>query len=1235
VGVVRRRVEKTTKIILLNLVLLPFTTVSVQAATDFVRDEYVPNEIIVKFRAAVANTLEGQLQVERFSSEPTLSKGLDELNARYRLREIKPAFKDFKKRRRQLKALRRKNKTLLNPREKRILMRLRRAPKDAKVPELDRIYKLELDLRAGQSLRKVVAAYSRDPDIEYAELNYAVSICRTPNDPLCPLQWSLNNVGQGYPASGLYNPPPGTPDSDIDAPEAWDKSTGISDIIVAIIDTGVDYTHRDLNDNMWINEMELDGVAGVDDDGNGYVDDIYGYDFINDDNDPIDDQGHGTHCSGTVASEGDNALDITGVCWDAKIMAVKFIGPDGTGNAFDAAEAIYYAVENGADVISNSWGSGFPSTTIEQAVSYAYGQGVVVVAAAGNGNSDWEYYPACYDGVIAVAATDSDDQRASFSSYGDWVDIAAPGVDILSLRAKGTSLGTGYDNFTTIASGTSMACPHVAGACVLLLTIAPGISADELQNALMQTADPIASGICASGRLNVYGSMLRMLGAQGNIWLDSDVYSCCSVIDIKLFDADLSGDLTQQVILSSSEGDFETVLLTETSSALGIFVGSISTVSGVPHVEDGQLQLSHGQIITATYYDANDGTGNAATVTDAAVGDCEGPIIFNVEIDVLGPGPTITFETGEATTARVLYAYSCGDPNYFSAIDAVMTTSHTIKLSNVSPETNYFFVIEANDAVGNQTVDDNNGSCHTFTTDGPGDIWVPIQYHSIQEAIDRSWDGGTVWVADGVYTGDGNHDIDFGGKAVTVRSENGPENCIIDCEGTREYPHRGFYFHSGEDANSVVSGFTITNGYAFGSSYGDKSGGAIRCDDSSPKITHCIITGNRAAWDGGGVHNDHSSPTIVNCSFSANTAVGNDGGAINNDHSSPTITHCRFTGNSAYDWGGAIRNIYSCKPTITNCIISGNSADDGGGMFYWIGCNPTVINCTFVGNSARNGNAVGCDSSGQDSPSNIVLINCILTDGGNEVWNNDDSTITISYSDVCGGYPGIGNVDADPCFVDPKNDDYHLLLDSPCIDAGDNNSVPADTADLDGDWDTTEPIPWDLDGNRRIVDGNSDGNCVVDMGAYEFWPGLCPNPADGATEVRSVASDVILIWCTGARVGSEGQYFVYFGTDCDAVANAPNPDEPSFPTPEYQGFNLATDLEWNVGRLPLWTTYCWRVDEGNQDGTITKGSVWRFTSGCKRMTGDINLDCIVDLKDFARLADDWMKTSFFPDKSEQ
>jgi len=1132
--------EKILPMFTLSLIATLLASIKVIQAAETIRPEYVPNEIIVKFHKTISDTVEEQTEFSALDKGLKLSTSLDKLNTIYRAKKIKPLFKNFKRNRQHIRSLPTRDGILLTKKEKHILRRLKRAPKGVKVPDIGRIYKLEFDLERGRSLEELVVAYNNDPDVEYAELNYIVSTQDTPNDPLYPLQWALNNTGQDYPATGRYNLPPGTVDSDIDAPQAWGVSAGRNDIIVAVVDTGVDYDHPDLAANMWINETELNGIGGVDDDENGYTDDIYGYDFINQDAFPRDDYGHGTHCAGIIAAEGDNAQDIAGVCWNGNIMALKFLGSGGSGDIADALKAFYYAVENGADVVSNSWVGGEYSEAMKEVIDYAYSQGVVMVASAGNNGSTNPQYPAYYDHMLSVAATDSDDQKASFSNYGTWVDIAAPGVDILSLRASGTSLGKIYDDYTTIASGTSMSCPYVAGACAFILSIYPEITPDQLEEHLENSADPIDPVICASGRLNLYKARLRVAGPEGKVYFDSEAYCCSGLLTIRLFDSDLADNTTQAVIVSTNGGDFEIVTLTELASSIGIFVGTILTDSASPDTSDSLLQVSDGQIVTVTYNDEDDGTGAGTVVTDTAVIDCQAPVICDIRMSFPGRQPTISFETDEPTTGRVLCGLVCGGPYIIDELDFTFATSHTLELTGVTPETKYFFVIEANDIAGNKTVANKKGRCYEFTTTGVGNIYVPAQCPTIQAGIDNSWDGSIVWVADGVYTGAGNRDIDFKGMSITVRSENGPENCIVDCNDTETDFRRGFYFHSGEDNNSVLAGFTITNGYIpgrwnagigggilctnnssptitnciitensagwegggilctnnssptitnciiTGNSAGWDGGGILCANNSSPTITNCIITGNSARWDGGGMCNLFSSPNINNCSFIANSAIGNDGGGINNENSSPTITNCIFSGNCAYDWGGAIRNIHHCDPAIINCTIVGNLADDGGGMFYWVDCEPNIINCTFAENVARNGNALGCDSGMPPDQSNIQLTNCILWDGGDEIWNNDGSTIAITYSNIQGGFSGEGNIDIDPFFVEAgywdangtpedANDDfwvegnYHLLGDSPCINAGDPNYI-------------VEPNETDLDGRPRVIDGR------IDVGAYEYWP---------------------------------------------------------------------------------------------------------------------------------------------------
>jgi subtilisin family serine protease len=335
-------------------------------------------------------------------------------------------------------------------------------------------------LPGGLTVEKALKRFKRRAEVLYAEPNYEVKALVEPNDTWFIALWGMHNESQ----SG------GTTDADIDAPEAWDLETDANEIIVAVIDSGVDYNHVDLSANMWT-------------DANG----CYGYDFVNDDNDPMDDRGHGTHCAGTIGAVGDNNEGVTGVCWDVKIMAVKFLNSYGVGYTDDAIAAIGYAVDNGADVLSNSWGGGGYSEGLKDAIEAADANGVLFVAAAGNdsrSNDIYPHYPSSYDcnNIISVLSTDKYDQMSGFSNYGPTsVDLGAPGSTIYSCK-----LGGGY----TYGSGTSMATPHVAGACALVWAEHPSKSCLEVKETVVWTADELDdldANCVTSGRLNLYRAL--------------------------------------------------------------------------------------------------------------------------------------------------------------------------------------------------------------------------------------------------------------------------------------------------------------------------------------------------------------------------------------------------------------------------------------------------------------------------------------------------------------------------------------------------------------------------------------------------------------------------------------------------------------------------------------------------------------------------------------------------------
>jgi subtilisin family serine protease len=347
------------------------------------------------------------------------------------------------------------------------------------------------------------------PGFREAEPDFIVQGSTTPNDPSFNLLYGLHNTGQ------TVNGDPGTPDADIDAPEAWNLSTGSSNVVVAIIDSGIDYTHPDLVDNIWTNPGEIPGNS-IDDDGNGYVDDVHGYDFFNLDGDPFDDNSHGTHVAGTIGAEGNNGIGVAGVNWDVTLMGLKFLGSGGTGPNSAAIAAVNYVSmmsDRGVNirVTNNSWSSTSFSSQLSNAIAGNRDRDILFVAAASNdgtNNDDVPHYPASYDldNIIAVAATTNDDTLASFSNYGAIsVDLAAPGVLTYSTTPGG---GYGFKN------GTSMATPHVTGAAALAFALEPNASYTEVRNAILGGVDHkanLAGVVATGGRLNLVG-MIDKLG---------------------------------------------------------------------------------------------------------------------------------------------------------------------------------------------------------------------------------------------------------------------------------------------------------------------------------------------------------------------------------------------------------------------------------------------------------------------------------------------------------------------------------------------------------------------------------------------------------------------------------------------------------------------------------------------------------------------------------------------------
>lgn len=336
--------------------------------------------------------------------------------------------------------------------------------------------------------------------LDYSELDNILHATATPNDRLYNAGnlWGLHNLGQSN----------GTQDADIDAPEAWDIRHDAPNIIVAVIDTGIRYTHEDLAGNMWINSGEIPN-NGRDDDGNGVIDDIHGYNGINNNGDPMDKDGHGTHCAGTIGAVGNNGKGSVGVAWNVQLMACRFLGAEG-GSTVDGIECINYARQNGAHVMSNSWGGGGASNALFNAIGAARQAGIVFVAAAGNDgqllSSSNRQYPASYNqnNIVSVASHTRADQLSNFSNYGTtMVDIAAPGSSIVS---------TYYQSDTDYASlsGTSMATPHVSGMLALIKAEYPTDTYSELIDKLyagVVRKNAYEGKVSTGGRANLEASL--------------------------------------------------------------------------------------------------------------------------------------------------------------------------------------------------------------------------------------------------------------------------------------------------------------------------------------------------------------------------------------------------------------------------------------------------------------------------------------------------------------------------------------------------------------------------------------------------------------------------------------------------------------------------------------------------------------------------------------------------------
>lgn len=627
-------------------------------------------------------------------------------------------------------------------------------------------------LPEGVDVDEALELYLEDPDVEDADLNYILSTdVAPPDDTYFNRLWGLHNFAQNV------NGTSGTDDADIDALDAWDVTTGSGDVVVAVIDTGVDINHPDLAANIWTNPGEIPG-NGIDDDGNDLIDDVNGWDFYIGDNDPRDADGHGTHVAGTIAAVGNNAVGITGVSWSAKIMVLRFLDAWGSGSTDNAIAAIQYANDMGADVINNSWGGGGFNTALKTAIEAS---DAVVVCAAGNSGSNNDsisHYPSNYDSanIIAVAASDQDDSLASFSNYGaDSVDVAAPGTNIYSAApgretvweddfedndiSDWTTGGTNdtWDTTDEEAYFSSYSLTDSPGANYQNNTdswaYSPPVdlsdhTAAKLEFKLIGLTQPGLDGLIVQASTNAVSWTPLDFKVAG----DNNFYSSISgfyfswlaiTSDLEAFDGRSSLYIRFNFISNSNTvyaGYYiDDVIITAASSTYNgdEYTFKSGTSMATPHVAGlAALLKAHNPALTniqikAAIEDsaefkpalnnkvATDGRINAGFALAA-------PQISNVQVDsITETTAVITWTTDIPGDSQVQYGTAGSTwgsyPN--TASDAAMVTSHSVTLSGLSQQSDYYFRVGSTDAYGNgpdnKDGDDNPADEGTFTTQDP------------------------------------------------------------------------------------------------------------------------------------------------------------------------------------------------------------------------------------------------------------------------------------------------------------------------------------------------------------------------------------------------------------------------------------------------------------------------------------------------------------------------------------
>ncbi|MFP6619757.1 MAG: S8 family serine peptidase, partial [Pirellulaceae bacterium] len=886
--------------------------------------------------------------------------------------------------------------------------------------------------------------FANEPGILYYEADTVQLASLIPSDPLFDQQIGLHNTGQDG----------GTVDADIDAPAAWEITQGHANVVVAIIDTGIDLDHPDLAANIWTNPGEI-ANNGIDDDENGFIDDVHGWDFRNNDADPDDDHRHGTHVAGTVGAVGNNGVGVAGIAWHTTLMPLKFLGHNNTGFTSDAVEAINYATlmrtraENPVNVrvINNSYNGQF-SNAMKDAIFASAAADILFVVASGNGNAlgkgydiDTDpVYPAGIDSPnsLVVGASGQFDELGRFSNYGvATVDLVAPGVGIVSTLPE--SMGS-YGAL----SGTSMATPLVSGTAALIAANLPDITTAEIKTAILNTVDPLAElagKVASGGRLNAAAAVAvdtyrprvtlvssNQVDSTGEASYPLQVTLRDNVaLDLATLD---NNDLR---LLGPNGQQLNTVISHDTTSGP---TDKEKTVTYQVEAPAGGWDSSFNGLYNLVAVAGQIGDTNSNTNLLTQLGE------FEVEISLAGPM--------DVNSTDDLVDIDLGD-DISNAGDNKSTLRSAIMQANATP--------------GLDTIQVPGGT-YTLTLAGAGE--------------------------DGATTGD----LDINESVILVGE--GIDSTIINANTLDRV------FDVAADATLTLKNMTIQGGAVTGNgggiqalgnvilenvvlqgnaaSGGTADGGGIYAEQGL-NVTTSSITGNTAGADGGGIYAKQGL-NVTTSSITGNTAGGGGGGIrLSGSTSSNRITGSLIAGNAAASFGGGLYTTASRSLTAENVTFSDNEADKGGAIQATNTIAPLLLNNVTITNNraAQEGGGIRSTGTGVKPRNTIIAANTSTGGHGNVdidgmFASRNNNLIGIpgnvtaftdgELGDLVGATPGLTPLGdfGGPTLV------HSLLVGSPAIDAGTFQSVPS----------------HDQRGITRPQDGDGVGDPAPDIGAMEF-----------------------------------------------------------------------------------------------------------------------------------------------------